>query len=776
MNTTTKTPVRRLPVRAAKVNKGKSSPANPTPPRPGGRVTRSTNPEALPITPSASGSASKRAASPSPLLIAPAKRSRRPRPQSGHYEESSDDDDDDQSDAQSSQASATNSDDEPLVSPLPSRTTRRARKASTRTTRSRGLTKHTPTNGKLKSKLVASISKRSKRAVSVPPQNGAEHPVIPRWEQLPFYVLLNIFECAAGTPLTSTAAKWLLDASLICRAFMEPALTALYRRPPLLTLQMAHGLAKLLSKPPSETTLNYRQKVEELEIDVRVIASKTFRGQHLDFKALFNNAPRLTEVYVWHEKDQAPYRELDKNIKWTYPADMFRALGIDLQPGPRESSYSLVPYGEATSTIPKLRTWMWSSRMLSGFPLKQLRELHTHRAFSGLRKLTLTNFQLPSLNSKDPEDPVIVEADSSLVQSLTQSISVLSDLRHLVLECSTAATGQFLSLLPKGLEHLELINCWEITADHMAEYLLSHGSGLRHLTLHHNQSLSLAFLPVLRDACPQLETLRMDLTYFKLHAYYSDSGPAYDTLLTADQVPTWPATLRHLDFKNLRQWDEPAAETFFQSLLDSAPDLPKLRHIEIKAMLDIPFRERSRLRDKWNAKIKQVFLRKWVDPLPRFTLRPPLGTLPPGALPQPPRVTRHKKDKRDRAETPSPRRSGRIATLPSGPSSRASSVGRDMRDQGARPFYAEPDSDEDMTEEDDDDAQLEQSEPSRRSSIAADDSTFVQGLCDVVDIRFDNQKPVENQFSFEDFLDEESNDPTDDDWDQDEESDHDYAW
>lgn len=409
---------------------------------------------------------------------------------------------------------------------------------------------------------------------------------------------------------------------------------------------------------------------------------------------------------------------------------------------------------------------------MGGFLLEKLSDVHNAAAFQGLRKITFTNFQLPSLNAADPEAPAVVEEDSKLVTSLVQSIAVLPKLRHLIVECSTAVNGQFLSMLSKSIEHLELINCWEVKADDLAAYLLSNGRSIRHMTLHHNQSLSLAFLPVLGNACPLLESLRMNLTYHKHHEFYSDGDPLYDRLLTAEQVPTWPTSLRHLDLKNLRQWDVAAAETFFQSILDSAPNLPLLRHLEIKAMLDIPFRERSQIRDRWVARFQKVFLRKWVDPEPLFTLRPspqPLAALPPAPSPRTPKgsgtKTKHGRGRihySPNPETPSRRRSSRIATLPSGPSSRASSVGRDMRDSGARPFYAEPDTDDDIMG--DEESQSSSPELSPQSSIGSEDDTFVQGLCEVVDVRFDNQKPVENPFSFEDFLDDESNDSTDDDW------------
>jgi hypothetical protein len=634
---------------------------------------------------------------------------------------------------------------------------------------------------KLKQPPVKTSSQNNRLMPTVLPYVDTGTPVFPPWSQLPYYVLLRIFEYAAGAPITVDSAKWLLDTSLVCHAFTEPALTALYRIPPLLTPNMAHGLATLLSKSPDQTSFNYRQKVKCLEMEAGTVVSKTFRGQSLSFKALLNNAPRLNEVYIWHERDQAPYRDLYENIKWMYPADMYLALGVRLVTGP-EGSNSVVP-AEDVSSVPKLRSWMWNRRMLGSMPLQNLRELHKFHAFRGIQKLVLTNFQLGSVTSRVPDDPEIVAADTRLVNDLSQSIQVLPQLAHLVVECSTAVEGRFLSQLPKSIEHLELICCWEVTAEHFAEYLLSHGNALRRLTLHHNQSLSLAWLPVLGAACPRLESLRMNMTYYSSLSSYNTSDPAYDTLLTADQVPSWPTTLQHLDLKNLRRWDKAAAEAFFQSLLDGAPNLLSLRHIDIKAMLDISIRERARLRDEWEGKLKRVFLREWVDPLPNVTLRsrPQLPQVIPA---QDPKNRRHKTKLSHGSGNPSStRRSGRIASLPSGPSSRASSTGRDMRAQETRPTYAEPDTDDDILsasgEEEPETKGVEQPNRSTQLPGAADEQTpFVQGLCTTVDIRFDNQKPVEHQFQMEDFLDDASDDPTDDDWSEDAgyESDHRHAW
>lgn len=765
MNRTGPAPSRRGPQRAAKI-RGAAGHA-PTPRRPtngnrGGRVTRSSAASVSPPAPSPDDSddqdlrnstlphsSTKRT---SPAAAHATRKSKRARLNPGYYDEASDEDEDDGEDSYLSPATDVGQRVVPIVTPTKSRKTKV--KSANSTPKTKRTPKAVPTTGQ-------------------PDLPVADPGKIPPWAQLPYFNLVQIFEYAAPAPLDSARARWLLGASRVCRAFAEPALTALYKNAPLLSITSALELVSLLDHATDATLFKYQQKIERLELDVENVVSRTSRGRQLDLGALIRHLPRLKEVDLWHRKDNPPYRELDGNLKWRYPLQLFEAFGVRIR---ADGTITNIEDQAAPATYPRLHSWRWNSRMLSWcMKLETLRDIHTTPSFAGLRKLSFVNFQLPSLLARDPEDPAIIEQDRSFIARLTESIKVLPQLTHLTIESSTAVNDELLPLLPKTLQRLELINCWDIRAEDFAAYLLSNGSGLRHLELHHNQSLSLAFLPVLGAACPKLESLSMDLNYYKHHEFYRDSQPCYDALLTAGQIPTWPSTLQSLKLKNLRKWDAEAAEHFFQSLVDSAPNLPMLRHLDIKAMLDIPFRQRSQIRDKWVVKLKKVFLRKWRDPLPVHSLRKQEDA---GSLD----ATKKKKKQQKSSslmESPSTRRSHRIATQESRPSSRGSSVGRDLRATGGRVSYAEPDTDEDLGEDEEDDVDDEIQSPATEagpSCPAAEEDSFVQGMCDVVDIRFDNQKPVELQWHMEDFLDSEADDPTDDDWDGDRDVDDDYAW
>jgi hypothetical protein len=646
----------------------------------------------------------------------------------------------------------------PAVTHTKARKLMKGSKAKTARTRlTKRVTKHSSSKNSKHLKIDTTLSLKTK----------SEPEVIPAWQTLPHFVLLRIFRLAAGDSLSLHSAKWLLGVCLLCRAFADPAITALYREPPLLTPAMARGFINLLTKPPEQLLFRYQHKVRRLSIDVQSVASKKYKGQPLDIKTIVEHLPQLTEIELWHSSDNPAKHELTTNLRWRYPLEVFEALGYQgEEQGQQEIASSC-----------QLSAWTWNSRMMGDLTLDTVSKIHKTSGSQRLRKVTFLNFQLPSLDAADPDDPDTLREDNRVITALGKAICLLPDLKHLVLESSTAVTGPLLKLLPRSLEHLEINNCWDLTSEEFAEYLLTHGSNLRHLSLRHNQALSLGFLTVLGNACPLLQTLDMDLTYFSLRRLVSDTQPLYEDLLTVDQIPTWPSALRYLSIKPLRQLKELETDMFFQSLVASAANLSMLRHLEIKVLLNIPIRERIHMRDKWETKLKQVFLRLSTDPQPVHSLRQ-LNSADDIELVSPREKGSPGKLSPDGA-IPSPRRSSRIATLPSSTPSRAGSVGRDVREGSSRPNYAEVDTDIDMLSDE------EESQPQRRLSELAKELTHfsdegpveaaIQGMCDVVDIQFDNQKPTEMQWTADDFLDSEDS-GADDDWTGDSQMDEGYAW
>ncbi|KAL1903658.1 hypothetical protein Sste5346_000287 [Sporothrix stenoceras] len=662
----------------------------------------------------------------------------------------------------------------------------------------------------------------------------------PPWATLPYLILSSIFEYGAAPLDNIILVRWLLGVSRTCRAFTEPALRALYRSPPMLTMNMAHNLVDHLARDPSTTRLDYRQKIKTLNIDVGSLASRVYKGRHLDIPALVSYCPRLVNLDLYHYKDMPPYREQTENLRWTYPDGLFEALGA-IQPDantpkdnatnngenadPQEEGSSAsasasasmdmtpAPFGRpplAQATEPtaiRLKSWRWNQRLMGrDLDLDKVRTLHLSPTFAGLRKISFVNYQRPSLNARDAEDPDIIEADRQQAVDFAGLLNALPQLTHLSVESSTAANDLILPLLPKTLQHLELINCWDVTADQFSEYLVTHGQELRQLTLHYNQSLSLSFLSVLGTSCPRLQALRMNLTYYSHHAFYNDSNPLYDSLLTPDQVPSWPASIEVIELEHLRKWEPAAAEVFFQSLVDSAPNVPQLRVLAIKAMLDIPWRQRCEMRDRWEATLDRVFKRRSSPPEPAHSLAYYAKRY---HKQQKQHVSPKSKAKARHSDSEPSRRSNRIATHVSNPSSRASSTARGLRHMapGRRVSYREPDTDEDIPSSDDygedededdnmplfvlrgkgkgvetnsDKSESEGSSKSDKMDVSGDDRPkktrlFVHGMCDVVDIRIDNQKPGEVQYRMADFLDSDDSN-SDDEWTGDGAEPSGYAW
>ena len=579
--------------------------------------------------------------------------------------------------------------------------------------------------------------------------------IIPDWRDpaIPYSAWVDTFYYAAtagGTLDTS----WLLHAATTCKSFVEPALTALYQCPSPATTAKARKLATLLEQPASDTLFNYRAKIESIYINI-----DNFPLNHLS--QVVRSLYRLKELIIFSSLDQPPYRNLDKTIRWHYPEELFRALSAPVD-----------ATGAETNPI-ILKSWEWSSRLLGSHVADEgsISAIHQLPSFVHLTKLSFTNFQVPSLHKAEAKDEAgalqIYEEDGRVIEAIADSISQLDSLRHLVFESSTVMNDRLLPLLPKTLSHLELVNCWEVNSEDLAQFLRTHGYNMASLTLLHNQSLDLAFLTDLAETCPGLRELRMNLSYFRHHDSVSDADPMYDQALLPDQLPLWPSSLRVIEIEHIRQWSVEAAEMFLQSLVDSAPNLPNLRHLAIKTMLNIPWQRRAELRRVWSEKLDHVFLRPWEPPMAVTTLRPQEGG-PDTAV-----VTPTKKRKRAQPSPPS-RRSGRIAAHASDSDRRSS---RSLRHSN-RPLYRDPDTDEDEPDSSEEEhTGSHNPNDGERSKEDVEQQLPVQGMCETVSIMFDNQKVRELQYGMEDFNDDDG-DSSGEEWqrDEEEEDDHVFVW
>ncbi|KAG6004845.1 hypothetical protein E4U21_000683 [Claviceps maximensis] len=612
------------------------------------------------------------------------------------------------------------------------------------------------------------LGKRRKLAASSTPSKLDPNPieVIPDWRdpRIPFGCWIDVFLYAAREGSNEALSTgWLMHAATTCKAFTEPALTALYRCPTIKSAAKAKRLAALLDRPISETLFNYRAKIDTLHLNTHTVPLGVL------FQ-LIHPLTRLEELIIYTQLDQPPYRELDKTLRWHYPEDVFTALEADQA----TSATSVKPFPTT------LKSWEWSGRFIGGFVanLDAMMSVHQSAPFSQLTRLSLTNFQVPSLKklriTSEETELQAYHEDGAVIQSVANAISQLGALKHLVVESSTVMNDRLLPLLPRNLVHLELINCWEVKSEDLAAFLRTHGSEMRTLRLMHNQSLDLAFLTDMNETCPKLRELNMNLTYYRHHDCVNDADPMYDQALLPSQVPHWPSNLRTLIIEHIRDWSVETAEMFLQSIIDSAPDLPDLRHLAIKTMLDIPWQARATMRRKWRDKMENVFLRPYVPPACFTTLRPSGEN----------RQTPSSEEKQSRGfHVSSSRRNSGLASTEETSASPAESPIRSRRQQQQknRPSYKEPDTDEDdfdLEEEhndfdDADDKNEDEGSNGQASSVRECSptnsettcSTFIHGKCTTVNILFDNQKVRELQYSMEDFGSDESD--SEEEWDGD---------
>ena len=618
---------------------------------------------------------------------------------------------------------------------------------------------------------------------------------VPPWQTLPYHILVQVFEYAAW-PLVedyinpSPSITWLLRAARVCKAFAEPAISALYYSPPLSPPYRARGLLAHLQAQDHSSMFNYRAKVKYLDIDSSAtLYRKHWRNEPIDIKELVAVVPKLRGMGMHRVVDIPKFNKL-----------------IDIN---NNSSKSIHVLRHAVSALqehkPLLREWKWSVPASDHRNSLDLQKIHRSVPFQSLTKLTLVEFDSKGSNGKGHE---------KAEEELARAISALPSLECLELVLCNDVNAKLLPLLPKGLQELEIVDC-PIDSKMLAPFLASHGQNLRRLVLDHNQSLNLAFMVDLEKSCPVLEVLKMDLTYYNAHFAFSDLEPRFEDLLSFGQIPTWPASLRDLELIHLRKWENETANDFFTSLVDAAGDLVNLRRLVIKASLtESSWRERVNFRDRWTARLEKVFLRKAGPPNPHLTsiaafkaekaryrngftstktIRTVKVVVPvnrseqalPASL-----ATRSQRRHRDTvakiiesssdSERPilTRRRSSRLAHDDSEAyTSQTTPPRRQRRRPRVRHSNGDSSSEEDSALEEDIISQPRTNgSPTLMDLSPVDDATVIQGMCDVVRIQINNLRPTEEHLAEDDFLDAELS--GDGEWDGDEAMDDGdgYAW
>lgn len=591
----------------------------------------------------------------------------------------------------------------------------------------------------------------------------------PPWKSLPYEILLQIFQYASY-PLCNSLFEptsgiiWLLGTALVCKTFTEPAISALYYSPTLSPPSRAQRLLAQLSSQSATSTCNYKSKVKYLEIEATSILLHKHNGVNpITLEDLIQCTPQLRGIGIHLVSDQPQYRThlslVHKRPGLVYKKAMFDAL--------RDNNIRLLK-------------WKWNLNFnrpgatRDSYPWSVLEDIHSQAPFHSLRSLSIVKY----------------ESKQAMTESqLAAAINVLPNLRRLNLESWATYSGKLLPLLPQDLESLRIASCSSLTSDLFHAFLLTHGHNLRELILDHNQSLDLAFLVDFAVACPTLESFSMNMTFYSPYSTTYDAEPKFGALLLPGTVPSWPTTLQSIELLQLRKWYSDSAEAFFRSLIHSASNLMQLRRLTLKTSIEgIGWRDRATFRDRWIGRLHKIFLRCSLPPISSHSSQTIIDV-------QDTASEENKENQEPEIQAPTRRaglRNSRSirdnksaipndavdtesdSDTPVAPHARRSKRLRERDiDDGYSGGKDYRDHCQDLTRSQSinkavsDHALLDEDEVGSQKVEDVEDNepAFIQGMCDVVDIRIDNLRPAENQYSENDFLDEEPS--GDEDWDGD---------
>ncbi|GAB7365722.1 hypothetical protein MBLNU230_g7060t1 [Neophaeotheca triangularis] len=634
---------------------------------------------------------------------------------------------------------------------------------------------------------------------------------IPPWATLPVNIQRDIF-VFASQPLHERGSEhnvaWLMQTARgVCRAFAQPALEAYYESPAFLNTTHPHDLAALLRLPKENRFMDYNVKIRKIEMGVQYLAYTAHSRALFHLCSLVSAIPRLQHLEIKHPVHEPPYRPV-KFQKWQYPRDLHHVLshrGVRLKSwrwsreminiswmddGEDQSDWSLQATNGKVFNI-------WPTRLEGSDDLYSIMtRVHLTDAFQSLERVTICGFnQADSVPKAETEEE---KEQNSPVQDLQSTLSALPHLRDLTFISCDLLRDNFFETLPTRLQRLELSNCRYVNSEMLSEFLAFGGSQLLELELKHNIALDLAFLPALNTSCPKLERLKVDAHFYSELVTVYDADPLYDELLLPDEIPSWPASLQSIELLQLQKWSMEAAVNLFKSLIDSAPNLPALRHLAIEAHVNMPWRDRAGFRDQWIERLRRVYLHKPEPPLAM------LGSLRQWKL----------WNLMNKAQGPAKSNNASSSTAGASFAGKNDSdneplARRKMTSVSISP--RKPHNGDTDVYSDDSDAPLRTSRRPRRStrvqtvtstktstpattsddSEAADDvdvkedwrtkpEASIQGLCHTVDVRIDNQRPRETQRTEAEFLDSEVS--GDEDWTEngvegvEEEEEDRYAW
>ncbi|EER27461.1 hypothetical protein CPC735_027970 [Coccidioides posadasii C735 delta SOWgp] len=454
------------------------------------------------------------------------------------------------------------------------------------------------------------------------------------------------------------------------------------------------GLLDLLKMDPDSMSINYRDKVKHLEVDI-------YRAKPVLLYSLLKFTPRLRHLRLYSLGEYDRSKNITKHIpRWLF-CDM--------------------PQPEALRDL-RLHSWEWNGEI--NFP--SIKSVHSHPAFTSLRSVRF--YKLEHCDCGACRAPRELDYKNPAVQAeeLVTALSLLPYLERLEFKsCDFAA--DLLPFLSMALTSLSVIDCDNVDSFIVEKFLSNHGYYLRELVLTQNYCLNMSFTTRLAELCPYLQVFIMDFNLSRERRLAGDVNP-FDNLLLDYDPPSWPPTLQYLELQHLCRWEIQTAEILFNSLVESAHQLQDLRTLIITAIIKISWRDRAKFREHWMGTLERTFLRKSPPPSTRPTILKPTRTSQAGSSSSDSNDTR-----KQSFEAIPQRRSRRIAqriALIDDMQSGSVTVGK-----GKEPANG-----------------------GFESSAKQTQGGPVHGMCDVVKVRIDNLRPVSIPQAAENLADEDSGD------------------
>lgn len=425
---------------------------------------------------------------------------------------------------------------------------------------------------------------------------------------LPYHILISILTHAATTPGTLHGwpnTSFLLSCATLCRTLHDPAVAVLYCNPPTFPPARAHRLLQTLRERPE-----LGQKIKRLVVEVDPLLTTKLGGRAWDVCEFVLLARGLRDLQFAHEVDRPPYREESRmRFGWRYPDALWGALegkkpAVDGGDGVRMEVEGL-----------RLKSWKWSGKFIGRQSFAEIGRIHELRSLS-----TLTSISLIYIDTIHDNSGMV---NGSVENYVAKLISSLPELRDIKLECCSIVNPKLLSLLSTSALHLKLRKLRLLNCPFLEDSDPADGVGLgltsflqqppcrslKVLEIQSCQSCSLKFITAL-SSIPMLEHLSFDAHIFNPLFPNVRYLTPYTTLLplSDSEVIHWPPTLQSLTASSLRQWSSAECIAFLRSLVDAAPTMPRLSHIEIWCMLtDIDWRQRAEFREKWYDVIGAAF-------------------------------------------------------------------------------------------------------------------------------------------------------------------------